>query len=60
MYHTQSLSLDYGGEELDVCDVFKSFDNFVEDMGVRPWTVFLERIDVDGNYLGKCYVGDIS
>ena len=50
--NTQSLRYpDYGGRGITVCDKWlTSFDNFVDDIGVKPEGLTLERIDVDGNY----------
>lgn len=46
----------YGGRGITVCEKWKTFDGFYEDMGVRPPSLTLERRDVNKGYSKEnCY-----
>jgi len=49
-YPTHPRYIDYGGRGVLVCDRWRQFDAFLEDMGVRPDGMTLDRIDVNDHY----------
>lgn len=49
-YEKHKQYLDYGGRGITVCDRWRSFANFLADMGEKPAGRSIDRIDPNGNY----------
>lgn len=41
---------DYGARGITICERWSLFDNFLDDMGVKPEGKTIDRIENDGNY----------
>jgi hypothetical protein len=47
---TDKFFKDYGGRGIKVCDRWKRFENFLNDMGEPPEGMQIDRVDNGGDY----------
>ena len=48
--HNHKYYSSYGGRGIDVCNQWQTFDHFIQDMGLKPDGLSLDRIDNDLGY----------